>query len=170
MFPEIRPVLTLQLPLPVWENYWGMRQSGIRRGGDGDKQGNKERLTWWRRSGLSSGFRRLVSLSGPLLSLAPAFFAFCGERRWCSRHSVWAAAEGLSSEKRWMRERKRERENSAKQILGNMLKDKHGSFVLRDLRRSQPERKHVCHIFLKGLEKQHHINQLQSFRTVSLFY
>lgn len=64
------------------------------------------------------------------------------------------------------KERQRDigRKNSAQQILGNMLKDKHGSFALK-----HSKTKYFSHVFIKGLEKQHHINQLQSFRLVLSF-
>ena len=122
-------------PLPGLYNHWWVQRSEIRRESYGNNQEKtkRTRLTWWRRSGLSSGFQRPASLSGPLPSLALASFASCGERRWWPRHSVWAAAAGLSSGKRWTQRRtgeQRGEKNSAQQILGDVLKDRHGRLHL----------------------------------------
>ena len=85
MSPDIRDVLIMLTFLNLCQVsiiYKGY-DSELKRKSGGNNQGGgkKEKLTWWRLSGLSSGFQRLASLSGPLLSLALASFAFCGERR-----------------------------------------------------------------------------------------
>lgn len=183
MSPEIKDVLiTLTfLNFCQFSIIVGIRQSEIRRESDGNNQGNKKKR--WLGDD-APVFPQ--ALSAWLLFLDLSFLWHFG----ILLLSVASCADGLGTvlglqlrgyqverggrgegEKKGERKKERERHTEGGRIqpsiLGNMLKDKHGSFHSQW---KHSKSKHFRHIFLKGLQKQRRINQLQSFRPVLSFY